>query len=326
LIVVDNKPKELRSEALISHHLLKYDFKLSKPAFDQEGADLLVLDSILDKTTSFLKVQSKFRSFSDNKSTHVDIHTSYATDNFVFFLYAGHDSKEEELYTFFCEDIRSWKIVGDSYRLTVSVKSLKNYQDKIFGLPIVELLKARLRTIPIKHYTSIIIDGIFLEQAIRTTKELYRDLWPEKEFLQPSFDEIISQLLSYNRFSNVTKDVNCILFLSQGFNLDSVIDIPDPRDPQSNMDGVKLTVYKSDRIVAFEVLEHLERIINTENILLVANDIAYDKPLNDLSAKGIDIILIKLQTDLGSRLFTPFRWGDIVYPLGRALGLTSVEL
>jgi hypothetical protein len=292
--MTDNRPKELRAEYLISHHLLKYDFKLSKPSFDEDGADLLILDSIQDRTTKFLKIQSKLRTISAGKNSSVDIPIKYVKENFVFFLYVNRNPEDETLYTFFKEDIEKWRINQHSYLLTVSENNLKNHADKVFNKHTIELLNKKLVEQPIKKYTSILIDGIFLEKALQATKEVYAGIWPKKIFKKPTLNEVIEQLLAYNKFTNATKDISCVLFLSDHHNLETLIDVPDPRDSSNNIQNVKLLIHKSNNMIAFEVLDQLDRIINAENVLLVADDVIYEKPLNDLASQGTDLILIKL--------------------------------
>jgi hypothetical protein len=42
---MDNKPLETQAESLIQHNLIKYGLLVTKPSFDTEGTDLLILPS-----------------------------------------------------------------------------------------------------------------------------------------------------------------------------------------------------------------------------------------------------------------------------------------
>lgn len=73
-------------------------------------------------------------------------------------------------------------------------------------------------------------------------------------------------------------------------------------------------------------MDRIERLINNENIILVADDKSYELPLNELKSKGVDIICVTFNEPETRNMFVQFRWGDIAYPLGRAMGLEKYEL
>src|SRR5690606_33176642 len=83
---------------------------------------------------------------------------------------------------------------------------------------------------------------------------------------------------------------------------------------------------KTDSIVALEVLEQIERLINNDNIILVADDRIYEEELYKHKKNGVDMIMVKLNLNSGGIMDTVFRWGDISYPLGLAIGLERHEL
>jgi hypothetical protein len=287
---------------------------------------LLVLDSICARTTKFLRIQSKLRSVSAARQSSVKVDVRYVSENFVLFLYINRNSEEEVLYTFFAEDIATWSMKGHQFVLALSERTLLKHKDKVFTIQTVERLRSLLAEQAIKQYTSIIIDGIFLENALRETMRIYSKIWPGIAFRRPSLNDIINQFLLYNRFRTEITSINCIIFLSGHHRLEGLIDIPDPRKTRDTIPDVKLSIFKSQSILTFEVLGQLERLINAENVILVADDISYEKSLNALVDKGVELILIKLKGDSGSRMYTPFRWADIAYPLGKALGLTEDQL
>lgn len=324
--MADYKPSELQAENLISHHLLKHKFKLSKPTFDIQGADLLILDSIDNMATKFLKIQSKLRTIGDKKGSEVSIPLEYVTDNFVLFLYLNREDEAEVLYTFFKDDIVNWRIKNNEYKLGLSENSVLELRENIFSKKTVDTLKKLLKIQEVKKYTSIIIDGIFLEKAIASTKNLYAEIWPDKTFKKLRLENVVKNLLIYNQFAVVPENINCIVLLSENHGLECVVDMPKNKGYNQYNKKVRFTIYKSGDIISFQVLEQLERVINAENVLLVADDVIYQNKLDELAERGVDIIMIKEHEDSGSRLFTSFRWGDIAYPLGRSLGLKRYEL
>ena len=83
---------------------------------------------------------------------------------------------------------------------------------------------------------------------------------------------------------------------------------------------------KTDSIVAFEVLEQIERLINNDNIILVADDRIYEDELYEHKKNGVEMIMVKLNQNSGGNMDTDFRWGDISYPLGISIGLEKHEL
>lgn len=322
----DNRPGEQEAELLITSRLLKHKFNVTKPSLDKEGADLLIVDNIKGKTTKFLKVQSKLRTVSKKQGNSVNISMDYVTDNFVLFLYISRDEEEELLYTFFSEDILNWRITSNCYVLTLSEMSLPKLIDHKFDKTTATKIRTRLNAQSVKEFTSVIIDGIFLEKAIRDTKKIYSEIWPNKKFTTPTISELVGNFLYYNPFKSTSNNIKCVLFLSEHHSLETIVDFSGINMFKPLLEGVKLFVDKSDKIISFEVLSELERIINAENVILVADDPVYEVPLLELSEKGVDLLIFKMKHDSGSRLYTKFPYGDIVYPLGRSIGLESYEL
>jgi len=321
----DNKPAELQAETLVIHQLLKYGIKTSKPSFDQEGADLLIIHQVTQKSTAFIKAQCKYRSIFKGAANNITIPVKYVTDNFILFLYTIDEGKKDGLYVFFASEIKNWKISKDQYRFVVSEKTIGQSGSNLFTDQIVTTINNLLAQRTYKNYTTIIIDGIFLEKALGKTLSIYHDIWPNIVLKRPLLIEIIHHILSYNQFPN-TADIHCVLFLSEDFNLEYFVDVPDTRASNTDFSEIQLTVRKTNKIVSFQILDYLERVINIENIILVADDIVYEHPLNDLKSKGIDIILVRMETELGGNLYTSHRWVDITYPLGLSVGLKNHEL
>lgn len=321
----DNKPAEHEAEFLIHSRLLKHNFNVTKPSFDKKGADLLIVDNIEGNLTKFLIIQSKLRTVSSTKNNSVEIPIEYVKSNFVFFLYVNRGDEKETLYTFFEEDITRWRSTNANYVLNLSEKTLLMQSKFIFDKKIVEKLQLRLNAQPIKKYTSMIIDGIFLEKAIKETEIIYANIWPDKKFLVPHIKDLITNFIYSIPFEQSPQDINCILYLSEHHNLETTVDFSG-LNLFTPIEGVKLSLNKSGKIICFEVLSELERIINAENVILVADDPAYESELKRIAEDGIDLVVYKMKHDSGSQMYTTLRYLDITHPLGKSIGLKNYEL
>jgi len=188
-------------------------------------------------------------------------------------------------------------------------------------------MRGKLAKTEIKKYTSIIIDGIFLEKAIIKTIQTYQKIWPDKKFIKPDLNTVVENILNiHDHHKSEKKGINCYVLLSESFNLENIINIDSSNYNTKNGDLVRTFINKTDEIIAFEVLEQLKRLINDDNIILVADDRIYENELNKLKDKGLEIILVKLNENDGSNMFVEFMWGDIMYVIGIAIGLESYEL
>lgn len=103
----DNKPGEFMAEQYISSELLKYDIKTSKPYFDENGTDLLIIDQVNRSETAILRVQSKGRRYAKSKSSNVTIPQNYVSTNFLLGLYVVDEHYQSDLYIFFEEDLKN---------------------------------------------------------------------------------------------------------------------------------------------------------------------------------------------------------------------------
>lgn len=335
---MDNKPLEIQAESLIQHKLLQLGFRVTKPLFDREGADLIIIQDISTNITPFVKVQCKGRRIKN--SSNVKIPINYVTANFIVFLYLEkNDTKEDSLYVLFEDDIKQWKINQNNFILTIS----KNFRKQSYfkNIEITKSTTIRIENIllkqaieqSVKTNDSIIIDGIFLEKAIRETRSIYKSIYPDKQLQKPNIDDFIKNILGYTH-AKYKVDVNCYLIYSYHFSLEYFLDIGEAAqyDPFSEevSDYVghdyNLFKLKTKEIVSFKVEEQLERIINVENVILVADDIAYVPFLETLKEKGVEITLVHNSENSGSRMYHHFKWANIVYPLGLAMGLKQHEL
>ncbi len=115
---MDNKPLEMQAESLIQHNLIKHGLLVTKPSFDKEGTDLLIVKDLSEKTTPIIKVQCKGRTI--KKASNVTIPVKYVKENFVVFLYVQEDeTKDDFLYAFFQDDINAWQAQGSDFQLVI---------------------------------------------------------------------------------------------------------------------------------------------------------------------------------------------------------------
>lgn len=335
---MDNKPLELQAEKLIEHKLIKHGLLVTKPSFDKEGTDLLIIKDISKKITPFIKVQCKGRTIKSN--SNVTIPTKYVEENFIVFLYLEEENtKEDFLYVFFQDDIKRWRTVGASFQLTLpkDFQNREEFKERLLNRETITkieniLLKQAVNEL-IKTNQSIIIDGIFLEKAVKDTQAIYGRVYPEKIFKKLSIDAIVEQLLKYTHVER-KQEVNCYLIYSNHFSLEYVVDIDEITEDDFLMEerlnsverNYNLYKLKTQDIVSFKVEKQLNRIINVENVLLVADDFAYVPYLQELKNKGVEVVVFHHSENFGSRMYHTFNWADIVYPLALAMGLKQHEL
>lgn len=327
--MVDNKPLEEQAEAYLKSMLLKYNFNVTKPSFDKNGIDLLIIDRPDKKLTKTLKVQSKGRSLG-KRGTNVTIPVSYVTDEFILFIYIDKGDETNLLYMFTRYDIESWSKNNKSYTLSITKKLLNSEEmdKRKFNNSKVDELRAILTAAEIKTYTTIIIDGIFFEKAIRKAMAIYRDIWPDKKIQKLNIKNVVRNILyCFDVYKAEDKNINCYLIESDNLSLDSLIDL-DATNTVFTLNEHKVNFYreKNGNIVGFETIEKIRRLVNSENIILLANDVLYESPLRELKVKGVDIICVTFNSSDDRRMCIPFRWGDVIYPLGLSLGLEKYEL
>jgi hypothetical protein len=336
---MDNKPLEMQAESLIQHNLIKHGLLVTKPFFDKEGTDLLIVKDLSEKTTPIIKVQCKGRTV--KKASNVTIPVKYVKENFVVFLYVQEDeTKNDFLYAFFQDDINAWQAQGSDFQLVIPkdfqcreyFKERKFTGEAIFKIENILLKQAVSQQITKTDY-SIIIDGIFLEKAVVQTQAIYRELYPAKTFRKPSIDDIVEQFLKYASIERKER-VNCYLIYSSDFDLKSKVDIGEIDENDFMMDqgvssvGSRYNLFKmkTQDLLCFKVEEQLERIVSVEHVFLVADDFAYIPYLQALKDKGVEIIVFQNSENAGSRMYHRFTWADVVYPLALATGLEQHEL
>lgn len=328
---MDTKPLQKQAEYYISSELLKYEFKVTEPFFDEDGTDLIIVQNINLKKTQFLKVQCKGRNIK-NGTSQVVIPLSYVEENFVVFLYIIDKDKNNSLYLFLAEQIKEWKVnKKNEYILTINDDKITSdyFKNKLFNKGLSEILKKRLNMAEPKNYTSVLIDGIFLEKAMNKTLEIYSKIWPGKTFVKPDLITVLKNILdSYDKHKSQKKIVYCYVFLSESFYLEDRIDcsLIHSNFLTNNGNEAKVFINKTNEVIGFEILQQLHRLLNTDNIVLVANDRIYELELEKLAEEKVDIIVVKFNQHNDEDMISKFKWGDITYPLGLSIGLQRYEI
>ncbi|MCF2218321.1 hypothetical protein H9Q08_03285 [Chryseobacterium sp. PS-8] len=91
--------------------------------------------------------------------------------------------------------------------------------------------------------------------------------------------------------------------------------------------STNIFINHTKKLVAFEVMENIDRFKQSDNIILIANDIIYEHFLENLDVDTKSIIVARLKIDeRPNEMYEKYRWQDISYPIGLALGLQSFEL
>ncbi|MCK5136988.1 MAG: hypothetical protein KAR19_14475 [Bacteroidales bacterium] len=328
--MVDNKPLEEQAENYIKSQLIKFGFNVMKPSFDKKGSDLIIVDNIEKQNSRLIKVQSKGRTISD-KTTNVKIPISYVENDFILFIYTIDDKKNESCFLFFAEDINLWKKNGNDFTISFNENKISTeyFKHKLLNQKLANQILKVLAKTEIKKYTSIIIDGIFLGKAIIKTIQTYQQIWPDKKFINPKLSSIVENILNkYDRHESEKKSIICYLLISDSFSLENIVDVDYSNQIFITKNGnqVRTFINRTDEIIAFEVIEQMERLVNNDNIILVADDIIYETELSKYKDSGIEMILVKLNENDGSDMFVHYMWGDIMYPIGIAIGLEKHEL
>jgi len=326
---MDNKPLEMEAETRVRSELIKYGFCLSKPDFDIMGVDLLIVDTVKAKFSHILKIQCKGRNVA-SAGSNISIPCDYVDDNFVVFLYLKLEGYDSRLFVFFVGDIRQWNINNHKHILSFTKNSLDEiyFKEREFSFSTVGKLTEVLRQSKIQKYTSIFVDSVFLNNAIKKTIEIYKEIHPGKIYKKPCLKDVIENIIiCYDNFKTTDKFINIVyLYNPVVLQTTETIDNISLRFTTDHGVECKLIVEETCEFVNFEILECLERTINNENIILVADDQLYENCLNDYKEQGVEVTLVQFKSSEGRQMYTKHYWGDITYPIGRAVGLEAFEL
>jgi len=327
---MDTRPLEIEAESYTKSKLIGCGFNVTKPDFDTEGTDLLLVDTVKTKLVHILRIQSKGRNISKSGSSNITIPCSYVDENFVVFLYLKLENYESKLYIFFYEDILKWSKSDGKYVLNFTKNSIEEeyLTEREFSASHVHILKEILRKSIIKKYTTVFIDSIFLNKAIKVAIKTYQNIYPNKKFEAPKLQDVIKHILSYyDNFKTTEKTINILYVYNPVVLLptETIENIPTKfLNDQNTICDLRLE--EIDTFVNFRILDFMERTINSENIILVADDIIYENTLNKFKETGIEVTLVQFNSHNGRQMFTHHMWGDIIYPLGLSIGLSEREL
>lgn len=326
---MDNKPTEKLGESFIKSRLLKYDFDThSELSYDKDGTDLIITQKVDNTTLSYIKIQSKARKL--NKTTSIKIPKSYVNENFVLFIYIIDNEKEEYLYSIFEEDYKIFREKENEYVLSISRTTLtKKLSPYIFDKNKAERLKSLFEKFKKKSFTTLIIDGIFLKESIVKTNKFYSEYW-KRELKKPKLHEIIKDvIIRYNKFEQNQNDIACYLYVSNYDDLVNILEIDNRKNSFyiNEQIPVKIFINYSNELVCFQVMDDINRFKKSNNIILVANDIAYERFLKDLEKEVEEIIIMRLKiNERPNEMFVNYKWGDISHPIGLSMGLEPFEL
>lgn len=319
---MDTTKLELQAENHVNSTLSKYEFLVSKPQYDTAGCDLQILDNS-SFPTRLLRVQSKGRTF-DN-STSVEVSKNYVDNNFILFIYTIDKNKNDNLYIFFSEEIKEFSSTEKVYRLTLVKNEFdQKYKSNLFTSDKAEELRLRLYAAKIKEETTILIDAFCLENAMKSTLNIYKEIYPEKHISFPKVLDIIKQIVKfYDKLKLENRIINVYLFTTPHNFVET--EYYDSEELYLGKNKIRIFEIRIEGFVSFEIEDFLNRIISSENIILTATDIKYIPLLRDLKKENKEIVIVCEKIDNPIRDFG-FKWGDIAYPIAYAMGLSMDEI
>ncbi|MNZ37710.1 hypothetical protein D3C78_551670 [compost metagenome] len=309
---------------MIQHELIKAGLKVTKPTFDTDGADLLVVDNINEKHSRFLKIQCKGRAV--KKTSNIKIHKQYVTDNLVLMAYIKFCNYPPTLYFFTYKNIINWRDSGYFYVLNFS--NSKVFIDSLSGFKYsndsVDTLTELLKESTIKKFSTLIVDEGFIHLAIKKGMETYKRIYPDRILNKPAVNEVIRSILSvYDNYQSADTMVHCHVFADENKH--------NSHEPSCiklyTDDDIEIKIYRlyTRNSISSEILEYLERVINVENVMLAVDDYKYADHLNILKSKGIDVRIVQFASYDGRQVFTEHMWGDVIYAVAHAMGIGRTE-
>ena len=89
----------------------------------------------------------------------------------------------------------------------------EKYKSNLFTSNKAEDLRLRLYAAKIKKETTILIDAFCLENAMKSTFKIYKEIYPEKELSYPKVLDIIKQIVKcYDKLKLENRIINVYLF------------------------------------------------------------------------------------------------------------------
>jgi hypothetical protein len=198
---MDTKLKEIIGESFVVNALLEAGILVSKPLFDQSGADLIGLTSVGD-TARICRIQCKFRQL--KVRTSVIVESSYVAGAFVLFLYLK-TPERRYLFCFLPKDIRRYFSKGTQgkksvFRLTITQKTIVTLNGiaalKFNSVKINQLIDLIKGSSPYSELRQIVKD------LVQTTKKIQKNR-RERDELQ----EIIHNIEVLNVKTEMSKEL-----------------------------------------------------------------------------------------------------------------------
>lgn len=173
---------------------------------------------------------------------------------------------------------------------------------------------------------SIIADGIFLNSEITEARNLYNDIYPEKELFDKAKISLMLKLLlgCVSRFPklDMIKDKIYVEFRIYISTYHSMYNFAFDTD-LIYIDDFIINIYyvRTENIICFEIDEYVLN-SNLKNVLLIADDPSYPNLMSNWD--NVKVILARKNND--THMPVNLRYIDISYPSAIALGLEKTEL
>jgi hypothetical protein len=249
----------------------------------------------------------------------------------------------------------------DKKTISIPISSQNNFDQDICSLPeklvsiVTKYASAKPRidyigTLKL-YYSSVIIDCIFINDAILETKKFYSELYPEKNLQIPNIYIIINELLKWSKLKSDSK-IFCYLIRPNKnlYDLPGIV-YPEELDENSEFSDEYVNCslgenpanteeehqfivndFETNDFVWAEVESLVYRFANVEEVLLVAHDKAYSYLFKQMEQKGIKITWARYQFGFktgfnhSDMYYYPLKWVNIMSVIANVMGLESHEL
>ena len=174
---------------------------------------------------------------------------------------------------------------------------------------------------------SILIDGVYLDRHIKWLKNIYRVEYPKKDFSKPAKAEPILRCFAdyFYKFdfeSNLEiVDINMYVFISSWHSL-TQFDIGQDNIQFDNY-NINLFFIRTDKLICFEINDYAIDRIGT-NIILVADDPAYNLFLNEWQQKGKQVIVFSPMENM--EIPDGFNYASMDKGIALGIGLEEFEI
>lgn len=181
--MMDTKPLELEALNFISSQLLRYGYKCADLSFDEDGADIFVIQKVDGEDSIYwkcMRCQSKGRDVSE-RSSSVVIPQKYVRDDFLVFVYVKPvDVDDSKTFLFTAEDIRNtWKLRNGEYELYLPKNYCSNHANDVY------LFNIKRSPIIGKYLTDIDRNLKNRDVNALTEAEFYFEMWKKTGGLPP---------------------------------------------------------------------------------------------------------------------------------------------